>query len=178
MATPHYESEYGDSYWESVAAEFGNEFVMLLKQAAAIPPSLQQQVLTAAQQAKTQRKQLLARLKQEAAALETANAELQTVAEELTALRTRPLYDCTPAELCHLCEDIDDLHAQCEDVAVRRQSGDLTVQPLGASLDGNRQLTGYFYEELPTTHPVLYAVATISQELTSMQDTITTIRDQ
>ncbi|MCD2204932.1 DUF7260 family protein [Halobacterium sp. KA-6] len=175
MDTPHYEREYADSYWESITAEFGNEFAMMLEQAAVITPALKDHVLTAAQQSKAQRKQLISTLNREASTLEAANAELYTIAEEANAIRSRPYHDCTTAELQHLRADIEDLSAQVEDLATRRQSGDLELHAVGAGLKNTLRRTKYFYESLETTHPILDPVATISDQLTTTNQRITDI---
>ncbi|MCD2200757.1 hypothetical protein LPA44_12735 [Halobacterium sp. KA-4] len=175
MDTPHYEREYADSYWESITAEFGNEFAMMLDQAAVITPALKDHVLTAAQQSKAQRKQLISTLNREASALEEAHADLYTIAEETNAIRSRPFHDCTTPELQHLRADIDQLSAQCEELATRRQTGDLELHSVGAGLKNTLRRTKYFYESLQTTHPILDPIATISDQLTTTNQRITDI---
>lgn len=175
MDTPHYEREYADSYWESITAEFGNEFAMVLNQTAVITPALKDHVLTAAQQSKAQRKQLITTLNQEASALEDANAELYTIAEEANAIRSRPLPECTTAELEHLHADVEDLSVQVESLATRRQTGDLALRSVGAGLKNTLRRTKYFYESLETTHPILDPIATISDQLTTTTQRITDI---
>jgi len=174
MNTPHYDEEYGDSFWESVAAEFGNEFATLLKQATVITPELKQQVLTAAQQAKTQRKRLISTLNQEAANLQNANAELQSVAVEANVIQSRPFYDCATDELQQLQTDLDELAAQCQNLADRRQNGELEPRSAGG-LKTSLRVPDYCYEPLSVTYPVLDAVATVSSCIATTNQRITTI---
>lgn len=173
MDTPHYEREYADSYRVSIAAEFGNEFAAMLAQASVITPRLKQQVLTAAQEAKAQRKQLISTLNQEASAVKDANTELHAIAEEINAIQSRPFHDCTADELQQLHTDLDALSTRCQTIATRRQTGDLEPRLVAAGLNSHRQLTAYCYETLSVTYPVLHAVATISERITTTNQRIT-----
>jgi hypothetical protein len=177
MNTPHYDEEYGDSFWESLTAEFGNEFATLLKQVTVITPELKQQVLTAAQQAKTQRKRLISTLNQEVANLQDANAELQAIADEVNVIQSRPFYDCPTDELYRLRTDLDELSLRCQDLADRRQNGELEPQSAN-SLKTNIRVPDYCYGSLSVTYPILDAVATISSRIATTKQHIITILDE
>jgi len=177
MDTPHYDDEYGDSFWESLATEFGNEFATLLKQATVITPELKQQVLTAAQQAKTQRKRLISALNQEASNLQDANAELQAIAEEVNVIQSRPFYDCPINELQQLQTDLDELSTRCQDLADRRQNGELEPQS-ASSLKTNIRVPDYCYDSLSVTYPVLDVVATLSSRIATTNQRLTTILNE
>ena len=177
MNTPHYDDEYGDSFWESLAAEFGNEFATILKQATVVTPGLKQQVLTAAQQTKTQRKRLISALNQEASNLKEANAELQSVAEEVNVIQSRPFYDCPIDGLQQLHTDLDELSIRCQALANRRQNGELEPQSAGG-LKTNLRVPDYCYESLSVTYPILDAVATISSRIEITNQRVTSILNE
>lgn len=165
MDTPHYAAEYGDSYWESVASEFGAELAMALRQAARVTPLLRDQVLAAARESKTSRKQLLADVGDEADALDAAERTLRAVHEDLVAIRSRPFYGCPLHELRQLLADLDALEADCQDLAVRRQAGDLGPKTVHVPSADDRPLNEYLYQSLSSSHPLLSAVGCVSDDV-------------
>ncbi|MCG1002094.1 MULTISPECIES: hypothetical protein [Halobacterium] len=165
MDTPHYAAEYGDTYWESVASEFGAELAMALRQAACVTPLLRDQVLAAARESKRSRKQLLADLDDEADALDAAERTLRAVHEDLVAIRSRPFYGCPPHELRQLLADLDALEADCQDLAVRRQTGDLEPKTVHVPSADARPLNEYLYQSIGSSHPLLSAVGRASDDV-------------
>ncbi|MGB9964012.1 DUF7260 family protein [Halobacterium hubeiense] len=162
MDAPHYAAEYGDTYWESVASEFGAELAFALRQATRVTPFLQTQLLAAAREAKASRKQLLADVDDETDALNAAEDALHDVREDLVAIRSRPFYGCPARELRTLLADLDALEADCQDLAVRRQAGDLEPKPVRVPSGGKRALNEYLYQSLSSSHPLLSAVGSAS----------------
>jgi len=165
MDTPHYAAEYGDAYWESVASEFGAELAMALRQAARVTPLLRDQLLAAARRSKRSRKRLLSDISDEADALGAAERALDAAREDLVAIRSRPLYGCSPRELRRLLADLDGLEADCQALAVRRQSGDLEPKTVRVPDGSARPVNEYLYQSLPSSHPVLSAVSAVSDDV-------------
>jgi hypothetical protein len=161
MDTAHYSAEYGDNYWESVATEFGDEIATALRQSAAVTPLLKERLLAAARNAESNRWRTLSAFEWEESALEDAAVVLGSVREELVAIRSRPFYGCSDDELRQLRADLRPLEERCQDVAVRRQAGDLEPPSLRPS-SASGSLNEYLYGSLPSTHPVLNAVGRAS----------------
>lgn len=165
MDTPHYAAEYADTYWESIASEFGAELAMALRQATRVTSFLKTQLLAAARESKTSRKQLLADLDDEAAALDDAERALCAISEDLVAIRSRPFYACPARELRRLLADLDALEADCQDLAVRRQVGDLEPTTVHVPSADARPLNEYLYQSLASSHPLLSAVGRASDDV-------------
>ncbi|UHH25638.1 DUF7260 family protein [Halobacterium noricense] len=165
MDTPHYAAEYGDTYWESVASEFGAELAMVLRQAARVTPLLRDQLLAAGRESKRSRKRLRSDLDDEASALDDAERTLHAVHEDLVAIRSRPFYGCPPHELRQLLADLDALEADCQDLAVRRQAGDLEPKTVHVPSAAARPLNEYLYQSLSSSHPLLSAIGRASDEV-------------
>ncbi len=165
MDTPHYAAEYGDTYWESVASEFGAELAMALRQATRLTSFLKTQLLAAARESKASRKQLLADLDDEATALDDAERTLRAISEDLVAIRSRPFYACPARELRQLLADLDALEADCQDLAVRRQAGDLEPTTVHVPSACARPLNEYLYQSLSSSHPLLSAVGRASDDV-------------
>ncbi|WP_353635131.1 hypothetical protein ABSL23_06625 [Halobacterium sp. NMX12-1] len=165
MDTPHYDSEYGDGYWESVASEFGAELAVALRQAARVTPLLRDQLLAAARESKRSRKHLLADLADEADALDDGERALSAVHEDLAAIRSRPFYGCPPRELRRLLADLDALEAECQDLAVRRQADDLEPETVRVPGGSAAPVNEYLYQSLSSSHPLLSAVGRVSDDV-------------
>ena len=165
MDAPHYDSEYGDGYWESVASEFGAELAMALRQAARVTPLLRDQLLAAARESKRSRKHLLGDLADEADVLDDAERALCAVREELAAIRSRPFCGCPPRELRRLLADLDALEADCQDLAVRRQAGDLEPGTVNVPGGSATPVNEYLYQSLSSSHPLLSAVGRASDDV-------------
>lgn len=161
MDTAHYSEDYGDTYWESVATEFCDEIAVALGQSAGVTPLLKDRLLAAARDAESSRQRTLSALDREESALEDAAAVLGSVREELVAIRSRPFYGCSAGDLRRLRSDLYRLEERCQDVAVRRQAGDLEPPSL-RSCASSPSLNEYLYGSLAATHPVLDAVGRTS----------------
>ncbi|NIC00763.1 hypothetical protein [Halobacterium sp. R2-5] len=177
MDTAHYDAEYGESYWEHVAAEFGADLAAALRESAAVSPLLKSRLLAAAREAEVRREQLLGELEREADALEEGNAALREVCEDLGVVRSRPLYGCTPAELRNLLGDLAVLDERLRELAARRQSGDLEPGSGRRRSSSDASLTDYVYDPLPFTYPVLRATAVVSDHVETTRERITDVLD-
>lgn len=175
MDTAHYDTEYGEPYWEHVAAEFGGELAAALCASGAVTPPLKSRLLAAAREAEVRRERLLAELDSEAAALETADAELRGVCEDLGVVRSRPLYGCSSPELRNLLGDLAALDDRLGALAARRQSGDLEPGSGRPRASSDASLEGYVYDPLSFTRPVLRAVAVVSEHVETTRGRIANV---
>jgi hypothetical protein len=161
----HYEGEYGDTYWESLAAEFGSEVAVALQQSETLTPVLKRRVCDAAKTAQSRRKQLIATIDAEHAAIDEAAATLRAIDEERVAIDSRPLYDCSPQELRRLRDDLTQLQERCQTLAVRRQAGDLEPETVPVRSASPRSVQEYLYQSLSSSYPVLSTLARISDRV-------------
>ncbi|WP_135827447.1 DUF7260 family protein [Halorussus halobius] len=176
MATPHYEADYGDEYAESVTVEFGRELAEALARADATTPVLKRRLLHAAERATDRRDRFLDVLDAERATLDEAERALAGVDDDLTAVGSRPLADCSPRELDRLADDLDHLAARCEDLAASRQT-ELRRQRRTIDVPtADRNLQAYLYRTLDVTHPVLASVATLSDRVRRQADAVEAAR--
>lgn len=157
MDTPHYDDEYGDTFPESVGAEFGPELAVAFAADRPLTSVLKRQAVAAARDAETRRDRLLSSLSDERDALDAAGTALGEVRQDLVSVRSRPFYDCDRRELDALAGDLDDLEARCGALARRRQAGDLDPGRLAFPVS-DATLPEYLYGSLPATYPVLHAV--------------------
>ncbi|MBP2251770.1 hypothetical protein J2754_002102 [Halarchaeum solikamskense] len=165
MAVPHYDAEYGESYREHLAAEFGPALAAALRDEPGLPAFLQQQVVAAARDAEESRAAVVVALDRERDALDSAAAALADVETERAVVDSRPFASCERAALVRLRDDLDDLAARCESLAERRQAGDLRPErQVPASFDAPG-FEEYVYGETGTTYPVLSAIARESERV-------------
>lgn len=160
MNVPHYEREYGESYWESLAAELGEELAVALGQSATFSPLLKDQLRTTVRESIQSRKRMRTLLEQEADAIREAKRELRAVVEELEAIRSRPLGRCPREERRRLRADLDELSRRCDRLSQRRQDGDLGPDYFSLRDGTEMSVNEYLYQSLPSQYPVLSAVAT------------------
>lgn len=90
MSCDHYDDEYGDTYPESVAAEFGPEVGALLADGSELRPRLKRALLDRARTCRDDREHLLDMLDMEAASIDEVASECRSVSEELDEFAPRP----------------------------------------------------------------------------------------
>jgi len=173
MAVDHYEDEYGESYAEHLESEFGAELACALLGAAPLSAVVHDRLLAAVSAAIDNRESARETLAREERALERGETRLRAIRDDLDAVESRPLLDCSPGELARLRDDVRALERRCDDVVADRQSGDLhTTATLHR--DGARSLSGYLYGPLDVQHPLLYDAATVSERIARAQRRVET----
>jgi len=174
MAVPHYEEEYGNSYRESLNAEFGPGLASTLVDADGFTPISKEQLLSGVEAAIQTRIDALPALDREAATLIRATTIIDEIREELTAITSRPFFECEYDELEQLREDLDELNDRCEGLAERRQSGDLHNNTTLFNPPNTHILEKYPYGDTSTRYPILYTVAALSDRITTTKQHIMT----
>ncbi|MFC7200753.1 DUF7260 family protein [Halospeciosus flavus] len=170
MAVAHYDEEYGEGWFESVATEFNPELASALRDTSGVPEYLKQQFLTAARRARDSRKRVRDRLDREESILDEAATEIAAIRTELIAIESRPFPDCSPAEVERLRDDLDALRARCHEVAKRRQNGDWHQRSPSSSTVPS--FNEYLYTETTSSHPVLREIAQVSDEIETVSNQI------
>ncbi|MDZ7746535.1 MAG: hypothetical protein U5K28_08470 [Halobacteriales archaeon] len=163
MSVPHYDSDYGDSYRESLAIEFGPDVAAALD--SGFDARTKQAVHAAARDAHADRVRFVDALDAEAAALDEHHESCLTIAEEcldiadeasdcreygtLDALRTRCLT----------------LEADCDELAGERQAAVRTCRADLGLPDAYPNLQEYLYASLDVDYPVLAVSAETATRL-------------
>ncbi|KAB7517623.1 DUF7260 family protein [Halosegnis rubeus] len=170
MSVPHYDSEYGDSYRESLAIEFGPDVAVALE--SGFDARTKQAVHAAARDAHADRVRFVDALDAEAAALTDYRETCLAIADERLAV----------AEEAHGCEEYGTLdalrtrcltlEADCDGLAGERQQA---VRACRADLglpDAYPNLQEYLYAPLETDYPVLAATTDIAAQLRDCRQTV------
>jgi hypothetical protein len=163
MSVPHYESEYGDTLAESLAAEFGDDIAAALLGGTALTPAFRDAISAAATAARDERAAFLDVLDRESASLATAAANVDDLRADLDALDDGSLSDRSFDDL-HDCwtrirglERRTDGIGRCRQETIRNHRSDLPGVPT--------DLCEYLYADLAVSYPVLATVADIGDDL-------------
>jgi hypothetical protein len=158
MAVDHYDAVYGEPLAVNVAAEFGADVATALCQDVQFTPALKRALSDAATSARADRERFGEVLQRERRSLADAESTLDDI---VTAIRRYP--GDHPDDAPSLAE----LERRCERVATERQRA--VQRQRRFSRDGDA-LYEYLYGDQSWTHPVLSAVATLSEDLSAMRD--------
>jgi hypothetical protein len=163
MSTPHYETAYGDTVAESLAAEFGEDLAAALIGGTALTPELRDAVRAATEAARHEREEFLDVLDREADSLATTADDVEDIASRLDSLDGRPLPARSFDDLHDLWSTLGDLEAQVDGIGLRRQE---TIRGHRNDLPGvPTDLSEYLYQDLPTSYPVLASLADLGDRL-------------
>lgn len=159
MDVPHYEEEYGDTYEESLRAEFGDEIAAAVTSASAFSPELRRAVVAAGESAARERQQFLDLLDEEFESLDAVEDGVERTVEELSSLDDRPLSARPFGELVALRSDVRALREELDELARERQR---TLAAHRRTLsDLVPRVTEYLYHDVDCSHPGLDALASV-----------------
>lgn len=157
MEVPHYEREYGDTYEESLAAEFGDDIAVGVTSASTLSPELRRAVVTAGRGAARERQQFLDLLDAEFESLDTVESGVERVVEKLSSLDDRPLSARSFGELVALRADVRALEDELDERARERQR---TLAAHRRTLsDPAPSVTEFLYHDVDCSYPGLDALA-------------------
>jgi len=158
LATPHHDTEYGETVTESMAAEFSGAVATTVADGSALTPALRATLLRGADAAGERREALASRLDTERCRLREATDVLEPAAEAASVVRTdeADVDDCVAA-----VERLDWHESAVRDLIAERQ------REVHARESEHPHWFDYIYGDLDTTHPVLAAAT----------DTLATIDD-
>lgn len=154
MSTEDFDLEYGETFGEHVAAEFGDDVAALLVDGHRLNKPLKRLLVEQAKQAARKRGLLLEGLAVEERSLEEAATTLEQVQDALGALDGAALDERSLFALADLDAELQAHRESCLDLLRTRQEEIHTV---------NRRLNGesktltqvYLYRDLPMSFPVL-----------------------
>ncbi|WP_251328123.1 DUF7260 family protein [Haloplanus pelagicus] len=164
MSVPHYESEYGDGFEESVRAEFDESVAQVLTGAVPYTPLAKSRLVSACENARHNRFELVDDLERELEALSTAVTRFDEWLTEIEGIRER----ITRWERCRASEElerIERLRDECDSLSAERQRR-IRRQPaaLGKQSEPDAFLQ-YLYRDLSCSKPVLTDVSLIARRI-------------
>lgn len=166
MAVDHYDDVYGDSFEESINAEFGGDVARQISGATSFSPVLQHRLLDAAQQCLDNRHVFLKTLKDEHIMLEDAHSTVCTIQQTLSESDDDQVETPSNGQLIKRYEQLQSLEDECERWLQRRQQQIHDRQlkrPVDESDDG--ALCPYLYASLDVTYPILSTFVTVHEQL-------------
>ncbi|WP_255149955.1 DUF7260 family protein [Halorarius halobius] len=164
LSVDHYEEDYGEPLGANLRAELGPDVANALASGGPLTPDLQQAVVAAGEQARTEREAFLTELGTEADALAESAERLQSIEAALDEARAAPDIDDFES-LADRWQRLDRLEAAC--VAV--------VDDRRASLSDRDafDLSRYLYESVGPPYPVVAAAADLLGEVRVERDRTT-----
>ncbi|EMA03470.1 hypothetical protein C439_05710 [Haloferax mediterranei ATCC 33500] len=167
MSVPHYDVEYGDSFEDSVSAEFGPDVATAFQSASVFSPALRHTVVSAAAAAVDERTEFVRVVDEESESIESMRDEIAAIVGRLSDLDDALHSTCGFDELLTLYSEISDFQDRLSTLVEQRQK---TITNHRRALSSwVPDVTEFFYEDLPTRYPVLATLADVGGEL----DTVT-----
>lgn len=172
MAVPHYEEEYDEPLAVNVAEEFDPDAAAALASGDRLTPQVERALVQAATDAREGREELVAALDAEIASLERYEEALGGIEDALDRLDERPLPDRSFDELRETWEEVEQLRTRIEDALDDRQAELQSGHTLGGGFSDPWAMYAYFYQSLPTAHPVLREGARLLEDVSTAEDRI------
>jgi septation ring formation regulator EzrA len=164
MSTPHYESEYGDSYLESIRVEFDPGTVQILTGDISYSSLAKKRVIEASVRAQKERSAYLDELRSEESNLRDALSRMENWLDEIKRIEARPV-----------CRDLDtysnslstlsEIRQECDRLASLRQESIRQVQPVSIGWDRSTYIMQFIYSSEPFQNPILSDIGFIGKLL-------------
>jgi hypothetical protein len=164
MATPHYKTEYGESYPVNLRAELGADVATAMLGARRLSRRHKHIVLGAVTDVLTARRQLIAGLDAEQASVDALREPVCTLVSDLDRLEAaidRPMAtDSARADYEPQLRDayrrrLSVFEDRCHELIDRRQSEIVDLRHKLSLSVNQPDLPTYLYQELPADHPVV-----------------------
>jgi hypothetical protein len=161
MAVDHYDNEYGESYEESISAEYGPDIATLLITGHVFERHHKQAVTVATEDVIEQRRRLLDALDEEQQSIERFREPVESVTDAIESLETGTLTSASPKLLDGYRRRLDVLESRCHDLVEQRQS-EIVDDRRALSLSSNcPDIPSYLYTNLPVTYPIIAPLTTV-----------------
>ncbi|MCU4800288.1 hypothetical protein OB920_07885 [Halobacteria archaeon HArc-gm2] len=171
MSVPHYDEEYGDSYVESLEAEFGADVAAALLQGH-FGEYCKQSVLAKTEQALDERERFLSTLDAERESLADTEERIHGILDRVEGTVDDEDENLSFSALEGRRSTLQNLQTECDEVAadrqaaIRRQHRKLWV-PRSAP-----DVPAYVYQALDETYPVLSVIADLGEWITDRRRTV------
>lgn len=157
MSLPDYDSEYGETFEEHFAAEFGHEIASVVLNGQQLNKPVKHLLVQQARESGQHRQQLLDGLELEERSLHEARAHLEPIDAFLIDVKPNRLRTMTIPELVEIDDEIRKWQTQSESLLRTRQREIQTVNRRVGSGTENL-LQEYLYQHHKVTFPVLHTV--------------------
>ena len=172
MAVDHYEEEYGDTYAESLAAEYSPEISAALTRGTTFDDRCRRAVVSANRAAQERRTAFLGLLETEASAIESASDTLSSIADELATLEKNVESERNFGALDAYYMPPERARARLRGTLAERQAALVEQRrSLMRSVRGP-DIPSYLYSELPVRHPIVSTAAELLTETDRVERSI------
>lgn len=165
MSVSFYGAEYGDTYEESIRAEFGPDIATAFTQSDSLSPVAKQVLLAKIEQARTEREALIETCEREQTSVDEAATVLKPVDEELQAVESISFEDRGFGALEAHRARLLTLKDKCEQDATTRQA---TIHrhrtEYSLSVDAP-DICVYLYEEFEPAYPILCLCSDLARRI-------------
>lgn len=158
MAVDHFESEYGESLEENMAAELGSDVATVVSNGGELTPGLRSALISESKRAAKRREVLLSHLEHEQQRIDSANRRLEQLEHRAANVES----DLDEASGFHegtsAWNRLDAIHSDLEQELDAQQS---SLEPDSHSTDEPHLFCSYLYgnSDLSATYPVLSTLA-------------------
>ena len=171
MSVPHYDTEYDDTYEQSVSEEFGPEIGFALTRTSRFHAEYKRSLIDAVDTAIDDRGRFLDTLDTEAESLTRAEARLAAIDDERETMTDDVHADADFGALDACRARTRTLTSDCDRVAARRQR-EIADTARALALDTDADVQTYLYQDLSVTYPVLAAVGEVGERLDELRRSI------
>ena len=169
MSVPHYDEDYGDSFPESLAEEFGPKIAAAVLTSDQLTFHLRNQLIDATHEIRESRHTLLQGLETERTALEAVNKNLTHLGTDLDdVLSAQSFHTWSNEDLADVRDSLRTRQQECDQLAIDRQAT-LQERRIPGTHHIDHEFTQYLYETLPVTYPVLTDIASLVETLRTTQ---------
>lgn len=169
MSVPHYETEYGESYAESVREELGPDVATLLVDGQAFERHHKRAITEATAQSEELRERLVSALDAELDSVAQLRDPVCSVAADARSLESVDLGGEPDQLLDGYRSRLDVLETRCHELIERRQSEMVSARRALSLPISGPDIPTYVYQDLPVNYPVI-------STLTRLIDTVATTR--
>lgn len=165
MSVPLYDEEYGDTYEESLRAEFGPEVAAAVTDPECFGPTAKEALLVGIEQARAERVHFLESCERESASIDAAASALIPLEREFRACQSsafgRKRFDTLEAYR----ERLLNWKEECERVAADRQEEINRHRRDHRITVDAPDLSAYLYEDLDRAYPVLALCSDLAESM-------------
>lgn len=159
MDVPHFESEYNDTFKESVAIEFGPDIANGLMTATSVTSMLKTALYTAAKEAQSQRRRVLGAVRQERRSLIEIRKRLTEIEDAVKALEHGIAETVSSRELSDIDSQLSILEEECQKLIGTREQVIQNRVVRATPRRNSNSLHTYLYDHCEFQFPALGDIA-------------------
>lgn len=167
MSVTHYDEEYGDTYRESVVAEFGPEIGVALTEGPRLQPHLKRAVTEKARQCRADREQFLEVLDAESESIEAVGSGVRDVRSELRDFDPDPPASRGFGALEAEWRRLDFLEGELDGLATDRQRAIIRQRRSFTLPTGAPDVPSYLYQGHDDEYPLLSTCVELREQARS-----------